>query len=63
MNSLTKDYEGWTITVYAIAYGVYKYYCSKPGQAAKMGKVEANDCFEAFDTTVKYIDYITPPGA
>ena len=55
MNSLTKPYNGWTITVYAIAYGVYKYYCSKPGQDAKMGKVEANDCFDAFDAACQLV--------
>ena len=57
---MTKDHNGWTITVYALAYGTYKYLCTKPGETTVKGAIDAYDEFEAYDVVVRFVDYITP---
>lgn len=53
MKSTTTEYEGWVVTVYAVAFGMYRYVATRGELGFKSGLVEATDEMDALDEVKK----------
>lgn len=53
MKSTTTEYEGWVVTVYAVAFGMYRYVATRGELGFKSGLVPAHDEMDALDEVKK----------